>query len=227
MNCSCNTPSVDATEKVFSKSAPRYARKFRKRGPDAAQRYIIRAVAELGGEGYEIVDIGCGIGALHLSLLELSARSARAIDISPGMIDEAHRIAASKGLAGRIIYYTGDFVGIVSSLDTCDVAMLDKVVCCYESVYDLVNHSCRITGHLYAVSYPRDIRLVRWVAMLGIHAARLLRLKFHPFWHDWKAMRNQIESNDFELVRTGHTFLWRIDIYRKVKRNGSADRSVY
>ena len=166
--------------------------------------------------GYdEVLDIGCGVGPIHLSLLTDGAGHATAVDLAAPMLQEARHQAKRLGVSDRAEYRVGDFVQLASELPDADAAVLDKVVCCYEDVDAIVDTSIAKTRNLLALSFPRDIWIARAIMRLVIGASTLFGSGFHPFLHDWRRMKERIVEGGFELTQSAHTWAWQVHIYRR------------
>lgn len=222
MSCCC--PSTDACQganSFFSRWSKSYAKKFRRRGLEKVQHYILEGVKREAIPNMKILDIGCGVGSLHLTLLKDGGLSSVGVDVSEGMLEQAKQLASSLGLSDRTAYHLGDFVQLSNSLPDGDVTMLDKVVCCYEDLPALIDVSTDKTKYVYALSYPRDWLPVRAVFKIQIALAKLLRWKFHPFWHNWESMHQRIRDRGFELAFARSTFVWHIAVYRRLQRTAA------
>lgn len=212
MSCCC-IPRAD-TNRFFSRLAGLHRLRFRWFGFEKSQRQLIAAVQSAGIEGASLLEVGCGVGHLHRHLLTQGAWKATGVDLSVGMLEQARREALAAGLEDRTIYYPGDFVELAPSLEEADIAILDKVVCCYPDPETLLNATLDRTRRAIALTYPRDRRLTRaGVAVL----ARLLKLAgsdFRPWVHDPRAIRGWIEARGFqrqEPVPT--TAVWQTELY--------------
>ena len=164
-----------------------------------------------------MLDIGCGVGSLHLTLLKEGAKHSVGVDMSEGMLREAKRFAQEFGLAERTNYVVGDFTQLSPSIPESDVTILDKVVCCYEDVERLVRASTEKTRQTYAFSHPRENLLMKMLFGGHMTLARIFHWKFHPFWHDWAKVRSLVLSNGFELLYENTTVSWQVLVYRRVK----------
>src|SRR5450759_771323 len=131
---SCCSVSIDnePINKFFSRWSMRYAKRFRKGGLEKTQRYILEGIRKEPVAAKRILDIGCGVGSLHLTLLKEGAAVATGVEISEGMISQARKLAEDFQLQDRTNYVLGDFVREAPSIREADVTMLDKVLCCYE-----------------------------------------------------------------------------------------------
>ena len=210
---SCCT--VDGTDKAFSRQARRYAKKFRRSGLDRAQRSIVIGLERLGIEGKSILEIGCGVGGLHLTLLKKGATSAFGVEISAGMIVKAKELAAELGVSERVAYLQGDLVSANGEVQPADIVIMDKVLCCYTDAQLLIERSAAKANVFYAVSYPRDA----WLARLGFlsieRVGRLFRWSFHPFYHEPAELDRMVQQNGWRSVFSDTTPIWQVRIFRK------------
>ena len=62
--------------------AERKLRELRRRGPNRTTAQLVDELAAGGIEGLTVLDIGAGVGAVHLGLLERGAASATDVDAS-------------------------------------------------------------------------------------------------------------------------------------------------
>ena len=214
--CCGTSDGSESINKFFSRSSKRYAKRFRKGGLEKTQRYILEGVGRESVAAKRILDIGCGVGSLHLTLLMEGAASATGVDISEGMISQAKKFAEEFQFQDRASYVLGDFVRKAPSLQAADVTILDKVVCCYEDYELLISASTAKTSSIYALSHPRQTMVMESIFKLQIFVDRLIRAAFHPFWHDWTAIHKLILSKNFELIYSNSTIAWQVLVYRRV-----------
>lgn len=212
---SCCTAS--STGKVFSESAGYYAWKFRHRGLDRVQRMLARALRDVDLASKSILEVGCGVGALHLTLLMDGAASAFGIDVSEGMLAKAREMAAEMGLEARTAYQAGDFAASDGSIPRSDIVILDKVVCCYADPETLLGKSAGKCSHVLAVSYPRDGWISRWLFRSYEVAGKLMNWKFHPFYHEPSRLEGATRSHGFEEVFSGKTIIWQVKVYERTR----------
>lgn len=163
-----------------------------------------------------VLDIGCGVGGLHLTMLNEGAAHATGIDVAEGMLEKAREISAGLGLSEKISYLHGDFVQLADSLEAADITVLDKVVCCYEDLDRLIEESTQKTRHLYGLSYPRNNVLVKSVFKMQIFFLKLFRAKFHPFWHDWDRMHATIRERGFRPLHQQSTLSWNVAVFQRI-----------
>ena len=207
--------STEGTNKFFSKSANHYAKRFRKKGLDAAQNLLASGLRSLGIRSKSLLEIGCGVGGLHLTLLKEGASSSVGVEISEGMLAKAKEIAGEMGLAERARYHVGDFMSTNGSIPPAHIVILDKVVCCYAEPGELMQKSSGKAMELYAVSYPRDSFLAKFLFTSSAFIGTVLRWSFHPYYHQTSFLENTITGCGFEEVFSDTTVIWQVKIFKR------------
>jgi len=206
----CHTESAS---KFFSFFAHRSRKHFEKKGFEASQKQLLEGLEQIGYQGATLLEIGCGVGHLHQSLLENGASTAAGIDLAPKMLSEARGWADERGLGDRVEYLEGDFMELDENVEMADVCLLDKVVCCYPDAPGLLHRSLAKTGQTYALTYPRD----RWFVRLGTRIWNfmlwLIRSDFRSFVHDPTQIESWIIGAGFEKRFQGETVAWLSQVY--------------
>lgn len=216
MNCCSSSPQpTPGTGRFFSKRSGKYLKTFRRKGLAKEQRYLIEGISKRSLSGRSILEIGCGVGGLHLSLLQNGAGKASGIDLSEGMIRNARSLAQELSLTERTEYLQGDFVEHHAAVKSADIVILDKVVCCYEDVMSLVEKSTSKAGQMYALTCPKSNLLVKCMLSIPITLGTLLHWSFHPYWHDWDAMTASIEQSGFRPLYRNSTFFWAVHVFER------------
>ncbi len=201
--------------KFFSFFARRSRRRFEKKGFEPSQRQLLDGLLEVGYEGASLLEIGCGAGHLHQSLLEQGAGTATGVDLAAGMVAEARQCAQVKGLADRVDYFEGDFIDLDDGIPSADVCLLDKVVCCYPDAAGLVQKSLAKTGSTYALTIPRDRWFVRAGNRVWNTVLWLVRSNFRTFVHDPEKIENWIISTGLKKRFEGRTAVWLTRVYAR------------
>ncbi len=214
MTC-CNGPECAGTNKFFTRFSSKYAKRFRRKGLEKVQMHLLKGIKHVPVPSAEILDIGCGVGALHIALLREGAAHATGVDAADGMIRQARTFAEEHGVQAKVQYMLGDFTHLANDLPQADITILDKVVCCYENVHELLGRSMEKTRRVFALSMPRETMIVRWGFLLQIAVAKLFRASFTPYWHDWDHLRTSITSGGFRPVYENRTFLWNILVFER------------
>ena len=203
----------DSAGKFFSFFAHRCRKRFEKKGFEASQKQLLAGLEQVGYRGATLLDIGCGVGHLHQSLLENGAHAAAGIDLAPKMLSEARGWAEERGLGDRVNYIEGDFMELDENIETADVCLLDKVVCCYPDAQGLVQRSLAKTGRTYALIYPRNRWFVRLGAGIWNSVLWLIRSDFRTFVHDPVQIENWIAGEGLKKHFEEQTAAWLTQVY--------------
>jgi len=213
--CSPGSP-CSGTNAFFTRWSRYYAKRFRSGGLEPVQKYLLDGIGTVPLTGSTVLDIGCGVGSLHLTLLQRGASTSVGVDLSEGMLQEARKFAEGLGLSKRTEYINGDFVALAPSIQQSDIIVLDKVVCCYENLRALVTSSTGKTNRIYALSHPKENLLMKGLFKSHMALARLFGWSFHPFWHDWAEMKSLILSQGFTLAYERSTVAWQVLVFRRL-----------
>ena len=205
---SCCSPHSRSAGRFFSWFARRYRRRFQRKGFEPLQRSLLEGIAQAGVRSATILEIGCGVGALHQYLLKQGAASAVGVDLAPRMIEEAEALAREYGLADRARYRVGDFVEEAGTFDPADVVILDKVICCYPDARRIVETSAARARRTYAYSIPRNRWYTRLSVSLTALAFRLLRSDFRPYVHDPEKIDAWLTAAGFARRYEARTVAW-------------------
>ncbi len=101
---------------------------YRKNGLGQRALAVIKFLQQRGLEGKSVLDIGSGIGALHMELLLAGAERATGVDASPTNIAAARELADEMGVADRVEERQGDFVDLQDSVPQADIVTLDRAI---------------------------------------------------------------------------------------------------
>ncbi|MDH5444514.1 MAG: class I SAM-dependent methyltransferase [Gammaproteobacteria bacterium] len=213
MTCCC--PHSRSGSRVFSFFARNYRKRFSKKGFEPSQRQLMDGLRVAGFADTTVLEVGSGVGHLHMVMLEEGAKSATGIDLSPKMIEEAKAWSEARGLADRLEYHEGDFMDILPSIKPAEVTVLDKVVCCYPDADGLVHASLDRTQRVYALSYPRYRWFIRAAMGFGAIMLKLLGSSFRPYAHRPDEIENWIIEAGFEKQYEQMTFIWLTQVYVK------------
>lgn len=212
MSCS----QCKGIENMFDeRSVSRELRLYRKKGPDGTTRWLIEALKQQGIQGMTLLDIGGGVGAIQHALLEGGAGQATDVDASQAYIHAARGEAERRGLAERVRFQHGNFVDIAAQVPPADIVTLDRVICCFPDMEQLVGLSAARAGKLYGVVYPRDAWWVRLgVALINV-LFRIQRNPFRSFAHPSHAVEALVKRNGFKQIFYRRTMVWQVVVYAR------------
>ena len=209
MNC------CSGTDRFFSFFAKSYAKRLEKKGFEKSQKSLFDGLNHVGFNNQTVLEIGCGTGFFHQTMIQSGASKSTGIDISIKMIDQAKRISQNKGLEEKTRYAIGDFVETHDQHNKHDVVVLDKVICCYPESDKLILVSTGKCEKTYAVSYPRDT----WIPRLSFGLTRLglalIGSEFRPKVYPVKWVKKQIEQAGFKCTKHWQNYFWISEVYQR------------
>lgn len=189
---------------------------YRRRGPDRTTRWLIEGLGAGGVDGLTVLDIGAGIGAVHLELLAAGASGAVDVDGSPAYVEVARAQAGRSGRGDAVRYEVGDFVELAPGIEPADLVALDRVVCCYPDMDALVRLSLARARRRYGLVYPRD---AWWIRVLGSAAnmiKRLFRQRTRLWVHRTADVDALVRAAGFVPRLERRTLLWQVVVYERV-----------
>lgn len=213
MNC-CQCQGIEElfNEKLVSKELSSY----RIKGPSKTTRMLTDALKKEGIQGLALLDIGGGVGAIQHDLLAAGVQNATDVDASQAYLKAAKAEAQRRGLTDRVSFQHGNFVDIAAQIPPADIVTLDRVICCYSDMENLVSRSVSRARKLYGVVYPRDL----WWIKLGTRVMnfffRLQKSPFRSFAHPTQAVEAIIHKHGFRQRFYGHTLVWQVVVYSRL-----------
>lgn len=201
------------TERV----ARRDARRYRRKGLDDTARVLRDRLVAGGIEGATVLEVGGGVGALHLELLRAGAARAVNLELSPAYDAVARALAREAGLEARLERRLQDVAADPEAVEAADVIVLHRVVCCYPDAEALLAAAAGRAGRTIAFSHPRSAWWTRALARLANGWQRARRRAFRVYVHDPSRMLATLEAAGFGGVRTHHGLFWHAAV---VERHG-------
>lgn len=182
-------------------------------------RELIEIIRDRGVEDARVLDIGAGVGAVHVALLEAGAADAIDVDASHEFLATARAEAERRGLGGRVEYRYGDVVELAGDLPPADIVTLDSVICCYAYLEPLLAAATRSHPLLVGITYPRDVWWMRAFMRLYNLAQRVRRSPARYFIHRHAHLERFMKAAGYENAHEGGIRVWRVVLYR---RSGAA-----
>jgi len=202
-----------ATGKFFSWFAGNYRKRFEKKGFEQSQKNLLQGLEKAGYVGASILEIGCGVGNLHQTLIEKGASNATGVDLAPKMLAEAKAWAHDRGLDRQTEYRQGDFQELADTISPAAVTVLDKVICCYPDADGLVHRSLEKTQRVYALTYPRSRWFTRLSSRIMAILFWLMRFDFRNYVHDPERIAQWIQAAGFRRLYQANTTIWLTEVY--------------
>lgn len=211
MNERCDCPGNTFSDREARNDLKRYLEK----GPDGTTRALIDAIVERGVQGRTVLDVGGGIGAVQLGLLEAGAASVRSVDASEAYVETARAEAVRRGFADRIQSHTGDFVALAPEIPAADVVTLDRVLCCYSDMAALLGGVASHANRMIGLVYPRTVWWNRVAARVMNAGARLIRNRTRWYLYPTAEVDAFLRSNGFRGRQVSRSFIWDVVLYER------------
>ncbi len=207
-------------ENMFDKkAAKRELKRYLKKGPSKTTSMLLDAIHEKGVQGLDFLDIGGGIGAIQYDLIKAGASSGTSIEASSAYIDAVNYETLQNDLVERVSYKHGDFTTMASDVDSADIVTLDKVICCYDDMSELVGLSSKLARKIYAVIYPRDVWWTKLGFLMVNFYSRIKGSSFRTFIHPTKKVEEIIFGNGLRRNYYATTLVWQVAIFTRVRSN--------
>lgn len=212
MNC-CQCQGI---EELFSQQfVTKELARYRSKGPDKTTRMLTEAIEAEGVEGFSLLDIGGGLGAVQHELLDSGIQNVTSVEASTAYLNAARAEVHRRGHAERVTFHHGNFVDLAKDISPADIVTLDRVICCYPDMERLVGLSAARARKLYGLVYPRDVWWTRmWLALENFFY-RVRRSPYRAFLHSTQAVENVLGINGF--IRQSHrqTLTWQVVVYTR------------
>lgn len=177
----------DLNEMFNAERAQRNAREYLAHGLDQRAQKLaafVAAYATPDKQPLSLLDVGCGAGGLHHELLRRGVvQRVTAVDASAAFIAAAQENAARLYLAESITYFQQDFAQNAAAFEMADVVVMDRVICCYPYLQQLLGAAAIRARRLLVISFPFDTWWVRWPFRLLDASLTLVGSGYHPFLH--------------------------------------------
>lgn len=188
--------------------ARRTARKLQDSGLDDTAEQMVDFLVEQGVAGGSVLEIGGGVGGLHMELLRRGAAQATNAELSTAYDAEAAGLLAAAGLTDRVDRRIVDVAADPRSVARADAVVLHRVVCCYPDHQALLGAAADHAGRMLAFSYPRPHLLTRAQTLLENVGYAIHRQRFRTFAHAPDAMQNVLAEHGLSVVAGGRNTMW-------------------
>lgn len=207
MDRCCSSPGND--DVFTTATAARDASRVRDRGLLARERRLLDPVVAQGVAGARVLEVGGGVGALQLALLDAGADHATNIELAPVYEEVAADAAAEAGVADRVTRVVADATDPDLDVPAADVALLFRVVCCTDDWEAMLDTAVRSEPRVLGLTVPDD----SWTARVALGFDDLYRwLSRTPFrmrLHPPAALLRHLRASGYSVVHDQSGPLWR------------------
>jgi hypothetical protein len=197
-------------EPFTEKLAQRDLRRFRKRGLDPAARALANALSAAGGT---VLEIGGGLGTLHLELLDRGATRATNIELSPAYESTAAELVRERDAEGRVDRHVGNFAVMGGKFDAADVVVLHRVVCCTPDVDGVVGAAAAHARRTLGLTFPVDAWWMRAVAAFLNLGAWVFGWQWRFFVHRHDAIAGAADRAGLRREQTLRRRIWCVAVF--------------
>jgi SAM-dependent methyltransferase len=182
---------------------------------------LLEAITEAGVADRTVLDVGCGIGDLAIEVVARGATSGTGYDLSSKAIEEARKLATSRGVGDRVRFEVGD--GAKLDLPAADIVVINRVACCYPDTNNLLDHTLGAARSVFAMTAPVSSGVTGlmnriWSVLENI-GYRLRPRKyggFRVFIHDLDRIDERIRAAGFRRVRhEQRRVVWDLAVYTR------------
>ena len=218
MQSACCTPrSINNLENTFDrKRAEKEAHAYLEKGANKRIKKLLAYFQDQAANPFTVLDIGCGVGGAHFELLKNGlAHRVVGIEASSHYISSARQIADSLKFANRVHYVQMDFAQSSDVIEAADIVILDRVICCYPLLENLLAPAARRATRYLAVSYPREDWWVRIFYRFSNIIRRLRKSEFFTYVHSHANVHEVASQNRLFPIYATYSGDWQITIFER------------
>ena len=213
----CCTPK--GYRQIFSeKNAAGEAKRYRRKGLDGTSKRIFDFIRERGVEGKTLLEVGGGIGAIEIELLKAGTARAVNAELTPTYEAAATELLVDADLTDRVERRVMDFAAAGPEVETADVVVMNRVICCYPDMPKLVGAAADRAKGMLVMSFPNR----RWWTRLGLTIAnfgfRVIRLQFRVFLHPPALILAAVEQRGFKTRLNQPGLLWQVAVLERIAK---------
>ncbi len=197
------------------KTASKQLKKYRKKGPDKETKILIKNILQDDLSGKNLLDIGGGVGCIHHELIKNGVSQALVVDASSSYIKASQSEAERYNHLNKLNYIHGNFIELSENIPEKDIVTLDKVICCYPDMIDLVEMSISKSKRIYGVVYPRKYWITKIMWVLSSLYSFFKRNPLKLILHSPEEIDNLIRSKGFVERFRSKLLFWYVVVYSR------------
>lgn len=211
--------ACDQCEAIESTMGPKRAnfelKSYRKKGPTGTTKMLLKALEKEEIEGMRLLDIGGGVGVIQHELLKSGVSRATSVDAASEYLRVSKEEAERQGHSEKLNQRFGDFVDLAAEIESADIVTLDKVLCCFDNMRDLVRLSAEHASKFYALVYPKDSWWVKVLNEVENLFHRLRRSQFRSFIHATEAVDAIVRAAGLKPHFHNDGLYWQVVVYQR------------
>jgi len=190
------------------KEAARNVKAYRQKGLDSMASSMVDFLKSRNLEGADLLEVGGGIGAIQIELLKAGLDKSVNVELSSGYDDAAHMLAEEEGVEERITRHTGDFVERQDQIESADVVVMNRVICCYPWMERMMGAAVGKANRYLALVFPREKWWVKFGRMIANASFALRKCEFRSFVHSPDAIESVATDAGFVVAYADNSLLW-------------------
>lgn len=217
----CVGHNINDLENTFNqKRAESEARAYLEKGADKRIQKLLAYFDGQSTKPFTVLDIGSGVGGAHFELLKNGlADHVVGVDASSSYIESAKQTADSLHFVDRVRYIQGDFAQSPDSIPPADIVILDRVICCYPHLEQLLAPAAERSKRYLALSYPREAWWLKAFYKIMNSIRRLRKSEFFTYIHPHADVYRIALQNGLLPVYASRSGEWQITIFERKADN--------
>ncbi len=171
---------------------------------------MVEFLEQRGIEGATVLEIGGGIGEIQIELLKRGAARSVNLELSSAYDAEATQLLREAALEDRAQRRIYDIAVEPDGVESADIVVLHRVVCCYPDYERLLGAAAQRAGRLLVFSYPPRNAVSRLLISAENLAFKLLRREYRSFAHPPAAMLGLLGERGLRRTFAHHSPVWQV-----------------
>lgn len=212
----CCSPS--GYRRFFNRrEARRRLRRYRRKGLDPMARSMAGFLTAQGLGQRTVLEIGGGVGDMHIEMLRAGASRAASVELSPGYEEAAADLLRETGFEDRVDRRIGDFVAEADQFEPADEVVMNRVVCCYPDMEKMMAAAFGKAKRHLAATFPRNRWYNRWAIGAGNWYLRRRNVGFQAYVHPPGDIMQVASEAGFEVVHRDRNLVWQAVVFRRAE----------
>jgi magnesium-protoporphyrin O-methyltransferase len=178
---------------------------------------MVSAATAAGIDGVSVLEIGGGIGKLQAEVLLAGAARGEVVELVGAFAPYAEELARRKGIVDRTSFRVVDLLEAPWEVAEADLVLLNRVVCCSPDGVALTGVAARLTRRTMALSFPRDLVVIKVAVGIQNLVFRLLGRAFRVFVHSPRELVAAATGAGLRLEETGRRGLWEYVVFERAE----------
>jgi SAM-dependent methyltransferase len=203
----------------FDESACEFCERYKDSGLSKSSRLLLEFLAQDGIQGKSVLDLGCGAGGFLVESLKKGGSSAVGFDLSSKMIETANQLATANGFEDRAKFTVGN--AATAALPSSDAVVMDKVICCYPDIDQLIKNATGASRALLGFVVPRDDGIGKWPLRIGVWIVNRWEKRrggIFFYLHNLDKLDKTLRDSGFNRLAKKSSRFWLVFLYKRAQQ---------